>query len=307
MNERILRKYLRKQFAPISWWLLAYYLIMNVAVLSVIAIHDVLFEPTTEELMGNAWGYLLAAAVGLLWLRLWKKKQFWREGVWAKGRAMGLGAFLKLMVLTIGCQMAASIYGMVLEALLNLFGLSAMVAVESATAGADTLSMFLYMGVGAPIVEELIFRGFVQQTLKPYGKKFAILGSAILFGLFHGNLFQSPYAFLVGLVLGYTAMEYSIAWAMLLHMVNNLVLGDMLSRLTMGLPEEMAVTILLLITSGCGFASIFVLLKERRKIRAYQRRERLDKRCLLCFMLNAGFIALTLVMIGNMASMLLVV
>lgn len=305
MTEKELRKFLRREFAPLSWWLLGYYLIMNIAVIVVMSLHMILGNPTAEELAGNAWGYLLACAIGMGWLLLWKKPFFWRDQVWEKGKPMEMRAFLCLLVLTVGCQMAASIYGVVLEILLNLLGLSAMTSIESATGGADTLSMFLYASIGAPVVEELIFRGFVQRTLKPYGRKFAIFGSAFLFGLFHGNLFQSPYAFLVGLVLGYTAMEYSIAWAMLLHMVNNLVLGDMLSRLTGSLPEPAISMIFMGITGGCAIASIVVLSRNRREIRAYLGWEPMDSRCVRCFFLNPGFIFLAALMAGNMILMLL--
>ena len=89
----------------------------------------------------------------------------------------------------------------------------------------------------APLWEELLFRGYVLRTLRPYGKRFAVMGSGVLFGLFHGNLLQTPYAVLMGLVLGYLTVEYSIHWAVLLHLFNNLVLADLLSRITASLPE----------------------------------------------------------------------
>lgn len=304
MTEKELRRFLRRDFAPLSWWLLGYYLIMNAAVVGVMFLHMLLGNPTAQELAGNAWGYLLACAIGMGWLLLWKKPRFWRNQVWEKGKPMEVRAFVCLLVLTIGCQMAASIYGVVLEMLLNLVGLSATTSIESATGGSDTLSMFLYASAGAPIVEELIFRGFVQRSLKPYGRKFAIFGSAVLFGLFHGNLFQSPYAFLVGLVLGYTAMEYSIAWAMLLHMVNNLVLGDMLYRLTMFMPEIFGNMIFFTITGSCAVAAILVLVFNKQKIRGYLGGETMDRRCLRSFFLNWGFFFLALLMAGNMFLML---
>ena len=39
----------------------------------------------------------------------------------------------------------------------------------------------------APVAEELMFRGWILRSLRPYGKRFAVLGSAVLFGIFHGN------------------------------------------------------------------------------------------------------------------------
>lgn len=305
MEDRQIRRFLRRQFAPLSWWLVGYHLLMIVAVLSVQLVHSMAFDATEAEVAGNAWGYLVSSAIGMAILIGWKGVPFWRDRVWAHGNAMTWKAFFCLLALTIGCQMAASLYGMVLESILNRVGLSALSSIESATSGSDTISMFLYAGVCAPIVEELMFRGFVQQSLKPFGKKFAIFGSAFLFGLFHGNLFQSPYAFLVGLVFGYVAMEYSIAWAMLLHMFNNLVLGDVLQRLTMGLPDLALSLIMLVLTGGCAIASLVILTRNGRAIRQYLGREPMDKRCLRGFFLNWGFAVLAFLMGGSMILMLL--
>ncbi len=305
MNEKEYRKSLRRKFAPLSWWLAGYYVLMNVAVIAAVLLDRFVFRSTGEAAMGNAWGYLAACALGMVILVAWKGIPFWRDGVWAHGRAMKLDNFMELLVLMVGCQMAASIYGVVLEIILNTLGLSAFSSIESASAGADTISMFLYAGVCAPIVEELIFRGFIQQTLKPYGKKFAIFGSAMLFGLFHGNLFQSPYAFLVGLVFGYVAMEYSIAWAMLLHMFNNLVLGDSLSRLIGGLSDFFQGLIMLFITGGCAVTAIVVLAVKKKKIGEYLKVSPMDGRCVRALFLNWGFAALMLLLGANMILLLL--
>lgn len=88
-----------------------------------------------------------------------------------------------------------------------------------------TVSLALYTAVAAPITEELLFRGAVLRSLQPYGKRFAIFCSALLFGLVHQNLTQTPFAFGFGLLAGYVAVEYSILWSMSLHILNNAVLA----------------------------------------------------------------------------------
>ena len=180
MNDKELRKFYRRQFAPIRWWLVGYYFLMNVAVIGAIEIQRILFNPTTEQLNGNAWGYLAACIIGMLIMLLWKGVPFWKDKVLARGRAMEFKDFMILLMLTIGCQLAASVGAILLELLLSAIDLSAQASIESATSQPDTFSMFLYVGVFAPVFEELIFRGFVMQSLKPFGKKFAILGAAIL-------------------------------------------------------------------------------------------------------------------------------
>jgi hypothetical protein len=48
-----------------------------------------------------------------------------------------------------------------------------------------------------------LFRKLLIDRTRGYGDTIAILLSGLLFGLFHGNLFQFFYAFLVGMVLAY--------------------------------------------------------------------------------------------------------
>ena len=305
MNDKELRKFYRRQFAPISWWLVGYYFLMNVAVIGAIEIQRILFNPTTEQLNGNAWGYLAACIIGMLIMLLWKGVPFWKDKVLARGRAMEFKDFMILLMLTIGCQLAASVGAILLELLLSAIDLSAQASIESATSQPDTFSMFLYVGVFAPVFEELIFRGFIMQSLKPFGKKFAILGAAILFGLFHGNLFQSPYALLVGLVLGYAAMEYSIFWAMLLHMINNLVLGDMFQRLDALIPGGIVVTLLGLIIIGTGVGSIVYICVQKQKLRGYEYWNRINGKCVKALLFNAGSIVLMVLMALNMFLLLI--
>jgi uncharacterized protein len=55
----------------------------------------------------------------------------------------------------------------------------------------------------APIVEELMFRGVGFALLAPYGKWSAILGTGILFGVYHGLIVALPILAGFGIVLGW--------------------------------------------------------------------------------------------------------
>lgn len=63
------------------------------------------------------------------------------------------------------------------------------------------LDLIVYAVVPA-VMEEILLRGIVLQTLRPLGNGVAVTVSAVLFGLMHGNIAQVPYAMLMGLVLG---------------------------------------------------------------------------------------------------------
>lgn len=74
------------------------------------------------------------------------------------------------------------------------------------------------------LVEEICFRGVVMQHLRRFGNWFAILMSALCFGLLHCNLIQMPFACIVGLVLGYYVVRTGSLWpAILIHALNNTV------------------------------------------------------------------------------------
>ena len=312
MNEWLERKKLRRDIGSYGWALLIYYFVMNVCVIAAVMIQSVIqmvmsgsMAMDEAALMGNGWGYLVASALAVLLIRLWKGREFFHN-LWKTEKQMTNGAFWKLLCVCISAQLVFQIMGTITELILNLFGLSVLEAMEMATGGADTFSMYLYLSLGAPIVEELIFRGLVLRGLEKYGRRFAIWTSAFLFGIFHGNLIQSPYAFLVGLVLGYVAAEYNILWAMVLHMVNNLVLGDMLPRVTAWMGEMASGMVQWGVIFLCSVLALVILIRNRHKIREYRRADLPDLAYVGAFAIAPGVILLTLLMMINAVSMLLI-
>ena len=317
MEEKQINRWLRRRFTAVGWTLIAYYGIMNVLEVLAMTLESLKgflwsaaghfrghFDP--DAVMNNAWGYILAIFVGAVVLYAWKGGDYWRTEIFARKRSMTAEVFLSLMCLCAGSQMVNSLWVGLLEGILNIFGKSVSGMLEGVSGSADSFSMFLYSGLLAPVAEEILFRGFVQRSLRPFGRRFAIFGSAFLFGVFHGNLLQTPYAFLVGLVLGYVAEEYAIPWSMALHMFNNLILADFLSRILERLPQMAAAFLDLLIFGGFAVAAAVILMVRRREISAYRKGEWMDRRCLKCFFTNSGVLVLTIFMVGNMILLLLV-
>ena len=103
--------------------------------------------------------------------------------------------------------------------------------------------------VAAPVCEELVFRGMVLGRLRQWGEPFAVISSALLFALYHGNLSQLFYTFVVGLVLGYTAMRYSVHDSMLIHMCLNLPGTLILSFIDLQRLEELSASPLAALSS----------------------------------------------------------
>ena len=107
----------------------------------------------------------------------------------------------------------------------------------------------------------------------------------------------------MGLVLGYVTAEYSIWWAIVLHMINNMVLADLLPRLLSYLPGMAGDVVMGCITWAFAIAGFVILIVKRREVKGYIRGECMDRRCLRGFFLNSGFLILTLLMIINMLMM----
>lgn len=317
MTDKQINKWLRRRFTEVGWVLIGYYVLINV-LCALAMLWESLRQMriaidyggmwwenmNLDAIASNAWGYIVAIAVVFLILHGWKGPEYWRGEVLVKERKMTGGVFCAALCLCVGTQLVNSLWVSGLELILNLFGRSVMPMMESVSGSSDTVSMFLYAAILAPIAEEVLFRGYILRTLRPFGKRFAIFGSAFLFGLFHGNLLQTPYAFLMGLVLGWVAAEYSIFWSVALHMFNNLVLADLLTRVTASLPDVVYNSIMLILLGGGAIASVVILIRNHHAIRDYNRSEWMDRRVLKCFFTNSGILVLTAVMVVSMLMLL---
>ena len=86
----------------------------------------------------------------------------------------------------------------------------------------------------APILEELIFRKLILDRIRNYGEKTAIVFSALCFGLFHGNLTQFLYAFMIGLFLGYVYCKTGkVLYTMIMHALVNLISSSIMMLMPM--------------------------------------------------------------------------
>lgn len=115
-----------------------------------------------------------------------------------------------------------------------------------------------------PLVEEAGFRGLGLTYLERAGVPFAVANivQALAFGIFHMNLTQGIYTFVLGLALGYvTHRSGSIAPAMLMHLVYNLM-GTLGSDLIYSyLPAPF---LILLVTNVIALVYAFRLLRPEQ-------------------------------------------
>jgi sodium transport system permease protein len=105
-------------------------------------------------------------------------------------------------------------------------------------AGAPNLwSLLLIVAVLPAICEELAFRGFILSGFRHLGHPWrAIVYTALFFGLTHAILQQQIVACLVGVVIGFIAIESGSIWpCMVFHAINNslsVLVGQMSTQIT---------------------------------------------------------------------------
>ncbi len=140
---------------------------------------------------------------------------------------------------------------------------------------ADFAGRILYavsIAVVPALVEEFAIRGVIMQPLRKYGDKFAIVASAIIFAVLHGNLIQAPFALIAGIGIGYAVCITNSIWTgILIHFVNNLfsvvtefMVADIQNEAVLNITYNM-VMIILCALSVFG-SVVFLIKKERRKL-----------------------------------------
>ena len=110
----------------------------------------------------------------------------------------------------------------------------------------------IFVGILAPIMEELVFRKLLCRRLLPLGEGYAIVLSAAAFGLCHGNLFQFFYAFALGLLFALIyvktgKLRYSIFYHMVINLLSGVFSSWILEQLRL---EELIVILEELMLSG---------------------------------------------------------
>jgi membrane protease YdiL (CAAX protease family) len=134
----------------------------------------------------------------------------------------------------------------------------------------------LAVGICAPICEEIAFRYFIYHNLARGNKIVAVIISAGLFGVAHGNLLQGMYAFAFGLIFAFADEDYnSLIPSIIMHMTVN-----SLSCLTLLCADDLEVMVLY----GCALLLSLIL-----TIIAYILKYIGTKRCVVAEIYNINY------------------
>ncbi|MBQ3300191.1 MAG: CPBP family intramembrane metalloprotease [Ruminococcus sp.] len=137
---------------------------------------------------------------------------------------MNAGWIIKYMIITWGLSLLMSIItNIILQLLKSLLHLNfSDISFDFGDGVGGFIVSFVSLCIFAPIFEEIIFRSAVYRHTEIMGQSFAVVFSAIVFALMHGNLEQLPYTFVMGLGFAYLfAKTRSLLIPMLLHFLTN--------------------------------------------------------------------------------------
>lgn len=309
------KKELKRTVGYMAWGLVIYTIISNIIAIVGILIYIILKNIvillntpnwralSSEEVSGMFSDYVeegiygilscIIVVVGVCFLCLYFRKRVDRRQMFAIRQKMELKTFLKIFCVFMGVQLVIEPIFAGMESLFNLFGYSVLTSLEEASMDCTSTSMVLYAVLLGPIAEELVYRGFVLTSLKKYGKIFSIIISSMLFGVMHENLPQSIFAFGVGLVLGYVAMEYSIGWAILLHIMNN-GMSELMYYLFEDFSEGVQCGIYYGVYGVLFLLGMFFLWKNRKKLQQYRMQNKPNQRKLMYAFTTVGMVVFVL-------------
>ncbi len=178
-----------------------------------------------------------------------------------KGKNSGL-----LLLLGISFCSFANIAASMLESMFDRAGISYEVDFGDNPKGIFGFLLSLIATVIVPaLVEEFACRGIILGSIKKYGEGFAIIVSSVMFGLMHSNFEQIPFAFLVGIVLGFITVKSGSIWlAVLVHGFNNFI-SVLYTYILSGIPpiyQNLSYTLFLIL---CLFIGLFAITKLYNK------------------------------------------
>jgi len=281
------RRLFKGRVEYMSVGLLIYTFIINMVVIADMIGHYIFFsifsanneeytqkiDAYNETFTDSAGSMLVGVLIGVVFLMLFFIKALPVKEIFKPHSKMKITTLMMLIVVLMGVQIPFMLIDPCVEWMFNLFGLTIQDAIDSATAGSKTLSMFLYASFIGPIVEEIVYRGFAMHGLQRAGcgKVTAMVLSSMLFGIMHANPTQSVFAFFVGLVFSYAAIEYGIGWSILLHITNNFVFGDLLIFITKPIPDKIDTILEYALFGAFTLGGIIILICKRKYLANYVR------------------------------------
>lgn len=257
----------RRNFGVISMiWQVIWPILFYSAVSMVIAFF-------TGEFLNVLWVLTLAAVISSVFLfYVYSRREQERRRdygpSWRVRIDMGRGAALVFVLAAASC--------IFLNNLLELSGIVHMSEgfeeVNEDIYSASLMLQILSTGLAAPVVEELIFRGLCYGRLRSaMGIIPAAVVSALIFGIYHGNLVQAIYAFALGILLALVYEHFDglfpAVWFHVSANLTSIVLTALVGAFPAVFGGRIFVIISMVISLLAAAACLRVIYDRRRHIR----------------------------------------
>ena len=222
--RKIERRKLKKTSNGLGFYIMAYYLTMQIVGVIVVTVLELFgvspTEPTVEYLLDILLSVLAAFVPGIIYLAA----SGFKFGEAYKKTFVPITLLISLVFIGMGLAMVSNTAAQLMDENLSLFGLKNSVSMTNDSL-LNPFQTILYMFAVSAVpafAEEFAFRGIVMGRLKKYGKCFAVIASSVMFGAMHGNTTQIVFAFILGLVFGFVDMiADSILPSIIIHFINN--------------------------------------------------------------------------------------
>lgn len=131
--------------------------------------------------------------------------------------------YMMLVFLMMTANIAGTIFISIIE---HVTGLTIENATIDMIQKQEFLPSLIFTVILGPILEELAYRKLLIDKLGQYNKRYAIILSGVMFGLFHTNLHQFFYATIIGFLFAYIyTISGRVRYTMILHMTFNFIHG----------------------------------------------------------------------------------
>ena len=152
-----------------------------------------------------------------------------------------VGHWCILLIIAFGCMTAGGLVGNIIMSILSgIMDYDYANALSEAINQSPGWATFIVTCICAPFGEELLFRKLLIDRTRRFGDLPSILLSGLLFGLFHGNLFQLFYAVAAGMILAYVYTRTgSYLWCVAMHAVINFMSSIVTPAIAAMLPADL--------------------------------------------------------------------
>lgn len=167
------------------------------------------------------------------------------------------------------------------------------------TNAVEIIVSFIGTAIMPPLIEEFAMRGVVLGNLRKYGDSFAIIASAFVFGMFHANPTQIPFAFMCGLLLGYVAVETGSLWVSItVHLLVNSLscIYPVIALISSEETADSVISVLIPVVMLAGVIALALLLYFYRPVKKQKKEELLSLGAKFgAFITNPGVLIMSII------------